>query len=432
MGYVYTISLDSEGDSMSIGYACLAVGVPESEMKSLTLSRVSEKSLLEICRTNLTHLENLLRYTQAQGLKLFRISSDLIPFGSSDANPLPWWELFAETLLDLGTLATESGIRLSMHPGQYTVLNSPRPEVVNNAIADLIYHTKVLSSMGLGNEHKIVLHIGGAYGDKGVATKRFVATYKTLPQGVKDRLIIENDDKLYTIGEVLAIAIEIGCPAVFDNLHNKINPSDEGLTDQQWIDMCANTWKREDGKQKIHYAQQDPQKRPGSHSPTIDLDDFLHFYEALTDKDIAIMLEVKDKNISALKCMHVIEGATKEQLQEQWLKYKPLVTERDAAKIWNIEDLLKNAVDQKELSIGFYRLLGQVLSLEVTRSQATITANEMAKKCIQTPAEDKRIAKRIGEYKQAQIPLIKLKQSIMNLANKHKVKEVLTSYYFML
>jgi len=417
---------------MSIGYACLAVGVPESEMKSLALSRVSEKTLLETCRTNLCHLGNLLRYTKEHDLKLFRISSDLIPFGSSKANTLPWWEIFATELSGLGDLATEAGIRLSMHPGQYSVLNSPRHEVVDKTIADLLYHTRVLTSMGLGNEHKIVLHIGGAYGDKQEATKRFVSAYQALIPAVKDRVILENDDKLYTISEVLAIAQEVGCPAVFDNLHHKANPSKEGLTEQQWIQDCATTWRVEDGRQKIHYSQQATMKKPGSHSPTIVLEDFLTFYEALPDKNIDIMLEVKDKNFSALKCMHATKGATKEQILEQWLKYRPLVTERDPEKVWEVEDLLRDAEEGQELSIAFYRLLERILSMEVSRSQAEITANTIAALCIQTPAEGKRITTRIEQYKQAQIPLEKLKQSILSIANKYRVYEVLTSYYFML
>lgn len=417
---------------MSIGYACLAVGVPNSEMKSLTLGKVSEKTLLDTCRTNLSHLKNLLLYTKANDLKLFRISSDLIPFGSSDANTLPWWEVFAEDLLELGALATEGGIRLSMHPGQYTVLNSPREDVVTRAIADLIYHTRVLTSMGLGNEHKIILHIGGAYGDKQAAIGRFVSTYRTLPQGVRDRLILENDDKLYTIGEVLAIATEVGCPAVFDNLHHKLNPSGEALTDKQWIEACSPTWKEEDGRQKIHYSQQDSRKRPGSHSPTIALDEFLTFHGELADKDLDIMLEVKDKNISALKCMHATKGATKEQLQDQWLKYKPLVTERDPAKIWKVEDLLGGTAPGQGLGLAFYTLLEKILSLEVSRAQAEITARTIAERCTHTPKEERQLAKRIAEYQQAQIPLEKLKQSIMNIANKHSVDEVLSSYYPMM
>lgn len=415
---------------MGIGYACLAVGVPETEMKSLTLGRVSEKTLLETCRTNIAHLRNLITYTKGQGIELFRISSDLIPFGSSDANTLPWWEEFASELAAIGVLAQEGGIRLSMHPGQYTVLNSPRKEVVDNAIADLVYHAKVLTSLGC--EGKIVLHIGGAYGDKGEAAKRFITTYRSLPQEVTKRLVIENDDKLYTISEVLAIAKAIGCPAVFDNLHHKLNPSAETLTEWQWIEACATTWKAVDGKQKIHYSQQDPAKRAGSHSSTIALDAFLKFYEGLLDPDIDIMLEVKDKNISALKCMHCTEGTSKAQLQAQWQRYRPLVTERDPSRVWDMKELLDGADDGRNTAVAFYRLLDEILALEVTRAQATITANAMAKLCIRTPAEQRRIDKRITEYKKAKLPLNKLKQSIQNIANKHAVYEALTSYYWVL
>lgn len=204
------------------------------------------------------------------------------------------------------------------------------------------------------------------------------------------------------------------------------------MTDHQWIEACTTTWKAKDGKQKIHYAQQDPKKRPGSHSPTIALDEFLRFHEALSGKDIDIMLEVKDKNVSALKCMHATKGATKEQLQSQWLRYRPLVIERDPKKTWEFEDLLRDAEDGPDVCIAFYSLLESVLALEVSRSHAEITSNAIAEKCIQTPSEERRIAKRIAQYAQAQIPLEKLKQSIMTLANKHNVGEVLTSYYSMM
>ena len=415
---------------MSIGYACLAVAVPNSEMKSLSLSRVSVQTLLDVCKTNIEHLNNLLTYTKEQNMQLFRISSDLIPFGSSEANTLPWWDIFSDELASIGALAARNNIRLSMHPGQYTVLNSPRKEVVDNAIADLVHHAKVLSS--LGSEGKIVLHIGGAYGNKGEATKRFITTYRSLPYEVKQRIVIENDDTLYTIGEVLDIAHEVGCPAVFDNLHHALNPSAEALTEWQWIEACATTWKECDGKQKIHYSQPDPTKRAGSHSATIDLHQFLKFYGSLPDTDIDIMLEVKDKNISALKCMHCTKGATKDQLLTQWQKYRPLVTERDPSKVWDVEELLEGSEEGLDTAIAFYRLLDETLALQVVREQATITANAMAKLCIRTPAEQRRIENRIISYKRATLPLHKLKQSIQNIANKHAVNEVLSSYYCML
>ncbi|MDY0288236.1 MAG: UV DNA damage repair endonuclease UvsE [Sphaerochaeta sp.] len=417
---------------MGIGYACLAAGVPQTEMKSLTLASVSEKTLMDTCRTNIAHLKNLITYTKGQGIELFRISSDLIPFGSSVANTLPWWEVFASELASIGVLAQEGGIRLSMHPGQYTVINSPNKSVVDNAIADLLYHARVLASLGCTPDAKIILHIGGGYGDKEAASRRFITVYRSLPHEVRQRLVIENDDKLYTIGEVLAIAEKAGCPAVFDNLHHAINPGREALTEREWMLQCASTWKPGDGRQKIHYSQQDPTKRAGSHSPSIALDEFLLFYEGLSGLSIDIMLEVKDKNISALKCMHATSGATREQLEAQWQRYRPLVHERDPAMVWEIKELLQGGGDGQSLGVAFYRLLERILAMEVSRPQAVITAETVAKQCIRTPTEGRRIDKRIAAYKRAEIPLDKLKQSILTLANNHAVDEVLTSYYFMM
>ena len=97
-----------------------------------------------------------------------------------------------------------------------------------------------------------------------------------------------------------------------------------------------------------------------------------------------------------------------------------------------MKELIDAAEESPGASTAFYRLLDEILTLEVTRSQAAITAKAMAEKCTRTSAEEKRIAKRIEEYQQAKISLPKLKQSILNIANKHAVDEVLTSYYCMM
>ena len=115
-------------------------------------------------------------------------------------------------------------MRVSFHPGQYTVLNSPDEDVVARAILDLEYHAKMLECMGFGNEHKIVLHVGGIYGDKAAALERFTTNFKRLPEAVQNRLIIENDDCLYNIEDVLGLAFRLHIPAVYDNLNLAINP----------------------------------------------------------------------------------------------------------------------------------------------------------------------------------------------------------------
>ena len=154
-------------------------------------------------------------------------------------------------------------------------MNSPKKDVVERAIKDLNYHAKVLDSLGVGESHKIVLHIGGVYNDKSKAINRFYKNYSNLSNEVKQRLIIENDDKLYNINDVLGISNIINIPVVFDNLHNNVNPSNEKKSDCYWLNKYKMTWQKKDGSQKIHYSQQNPNKRPGSHYKTIRINEFL-------------------------------------------------------------------------------------------------------------------------------------------------------------
>lgn len=289
---------------MSIGYACLIVGVPTTNQKSCMLKNASEAKLRELIASNLNALENIIDYNIKNNIRLFRISSGLIPFGSSPVNSLLWWDIFASEFLTIGGKIKNCGMRVSMHPGQYTVLNSPDDEVVKRAIEDLKYHARVLDSLRVGVENKIVLHIGGIYNNKQQAIQRFIANYKLLDDSVKQRLVFENDDKSYNICDVLEIGALLKVPVVFDNLHNEINSCDKQKSDSYWITECSKTWQEKDGKQKIHYSQQDPEKKPGSHSGSICISEFLAFYEKLSTKDLDIMLEVKDKNLSAVKCIN--------------------------------------------------------------------------------------------------------------------------------
>jgi len=292
---------------MRIGYACLTVDVEGTTIRTCRLDSATTERMASLVSQNLDALNRIMDYNHANNIHMFRISSDIIPFGSNKAVSFPWQSLYAEELQALGEKAKQCDIRLSMHPGQYTVLNSPHAHVVENAIRDLAYHCDFLEAMGMDASNKIILHIGGIYGDKPAAIERFKSNYAMLEERIKARLIIENDDKCYTAEDVLAIGKALKIPVVFDNLHHAINPSSASQAINEWITDCAKTWLKKDGIQKIHYSQQAQGKRAGSHSETIDLPAFLRLYKTLPSTDLDIMLEVKDKNMSALKCIQAIE-----------------------------------------------------------------------------------------------------------------------------
>lgn len=292
---------------MSIGYACMTVGVPDTKIRGCILRNAKMPKLEELAKHNLKSLENIFEYNNTNNIRLFRISSDIIPFASKREVEFPWKEMFAKRLVELGVMAKEYRIRLSMHPGQYTVLNSQSKETVKRAVEDLEYHCDFLDAMQLGRDCKIVLHIGGVYDDKKSAMERFATEFKSLSDNIRSRLIIENDDKSYHPGEVVELADKLGIPAVYDNLHSSSNPGPNPDSDIGWINIFSKTWKESDGKQKIHYSQQDPKKSPGSHSSTIDIEKFVDFYKSIDGENMDVMLEVKDKNISAVKCIQAVE-----------------------------------------------------------------------------------------------------------------------------
>jgi UV DNA damage endonuclease len=428
---------------MSIGYACLTVGVLGTKQRACVLKNVTPDTLTSIIGENLKALDALLDYNIAQGIRLFRISSDIIPFGSHPINTLPWWDMFAEQLRGLGNKARAQGMRLSMHPGQYTVLNSPDEDVVQRAVEDLRYHCRFLDALGLDSRHKMILHIGGVYGDKAAATERFIRQYKRLDTNILRRLVIENDDRQYTIADVLAIGQRAGIPVVFDNLHHTINHDDAG-SHAYWIDACRVTWRAEDGPQKLHYSQQDTHKRPGSHSPTIELTAFLDYYAQLPQSEHKpdIMLEVKDKNLSAVKCIVATQGLAMDTahhtdkrkapialLEHEWARYKYLVLERSPQAYLQIRELLKDKTAYPV--VAFYQLIDSAMSSSVAPGNA-VNAAQHVWSYVKEGADAKAHASfekaldRLQEGRAART----IKRQVWNLALAQQQDYLLNSLYF--
>jgi UV DNA damage endonuclease len=185
-------------------------------------------------------------------------------------------------------------------------LNALDHSIVERSVADLEYHARFLDAIGVDSHHKITLHTGGHYGDTQSSLARFRNNFMLLSKSVQRRLVIENDEK-FNIDQVLELANSIDIPAVFDIFHHECHPTPGEETLSQWLNKCWSTWRTEDGIQKIHYSQQDPEKKAGSHSAGIEVDRFLDFVQSLGRTDIDIMLEVKDKNLSAVRCIDYLK-----------------------------------------------------------------------------------------------------------------------------
>jgi UV DNA damage endonuclease len=241
--------------------------------------------------------------------------------------------------------------------------------------------------------------------------------------------VIENDDKQYNISDVLEIGLSQGIPVVFDSLHHEVN-SESKYSEVEWINMCANTWKQTDGRQKLHYSQQDSGKRPGSHSATIDVSDFLQFFESIKDLDVDIMAEVKDKNLSAIKCINTISKPEIKNLEIEWSRYKYSVLEHSPNNYNKIRQILKDKTEYPV--IEFYKLIDEAMKTPVKPKNA-VNAGQHIWGYFKDLCNDdtrKKFDKTLQKVSTGE-STIPMKRLLLKMAEEQQQKYLLESLYFM-
>jgi len=418
---------------MNIGYACLAVGVADTQIKGCTIRNATDSRIAELAGENLSAVERMLEYNGLMNIRLFRMSSDIIPFAGNPVNTLDWSMLLAPQLAALGDKAKSLGIRLSMHPGQYTVLNSPRGDVVEAAIRDLAYHTAFMDAMGLGIENKIILHVGGGYGNHLEAMERFALHAEYLSPEIRNRLVLENDERIFNIEEVLELSETVKLPVVFDLLHHQANPSAPGGSPEIWMGAAAKTWKPKDGPPKVHYSQQDQGKKKGAHSTTISLDGFFDFIEMAQSYNPDIMLEVKDKNLSAVKCINALAEDKKiNRLEQEWGRYKYNILEHAPEGYNRIRLLLKQKTAYPVRD--FYTIIDGSLETPVTAGNARNAAEHVWGyfKDQADTSEKARFERLLSGYGKVKNAAPSMKAFLMKLQDKYQDEYLKGTLYFYL
>lgn len=295
---------------MKIGYPCINLSLDCRASRTFRMKSFSEERLLETVRGNLSCLEKIIDYNIENELFFLRITSDLIPFASHKINGFNWQAEFSDRFREIGEKIKKNNFRITMHPGQYTVLNSDKEKVFEKAIKELDYHADVLDLLGMDIDAKINIHVGGVYGDKKASIKRFIDKYRSLPEKIKRRLVIENDEKSYSATDCLKIAEKAGIPITFDNLHHNINNNGEDLGNL--LQEVFKTWKKEDGLPIVHYSSQKPGEREGRHVNHMDEDHFKGFLKDMNGFEFDLILEVKDKERSAKKALKIIKDKKNE------------------------------------------------------------------------------------------------------------------------
>lgn len=290
---------------MRIGYPCINRSIGCTANATFRLASYSEKNLIEKVSNNLNCLEQILKYNVEHNFLFFRISSNLVPFASHPICTFNWQKYFQNRFSEIGKFVKQHKMRISMHPDQFVLINSPNPNVVERSIKELIYHCEVLNLLELNSTAKVQIHIGGVYKDKALAIKRFISEYKKLPQMIKHRLVIENDHISYSLHDCLLVHNEIGIPVLFDSFHHECFNNNETI--KQAMLLASRTWDKKDGILMVDYSSQKPKTPKGTHSEHINLRHFTKFIRQTKGIKFDLMLEIKDKEKSAIKALEVIK-----------------------------------------------------------------------------------------------------------------------------
>ena len=290
---------------MKIGYPCINLSMDCRSSRTFRLKNYSESRLIETIQNNLNCLQKILEYNLTHNFYFFRITSDLIPFGSHPIMKFNWQEYFENEFRKIGAFIQKYNMRITMHPGQYTVLNSVNEQIFQKSRKDLQYHVDVLDCMELNKSAKVQIHVGGVYGDKVKSLDRFVSRYLNLPDSIKNRLIIENDDKSYNLKDCLKIHTITSIPVVFDVYHHECYNSGESI--RKVFNHFSNTWSKKDGLPIVHYSSEHPSKGKPRHADHININHFKAFIRKTSEFNFDIMLEIKDKEQSALKAIKILE-----------------------------------------------------------------------------------------------------------------------------
>ena len=238
-------------DALRLGLCCQFAQEPIKfrTTTATAMLRLSKRErlarLAELCRVNAESLMAALQFCASHGIGAFRINSQILPVKTHPtagyaADELPGGAAIVAHFRECGEFARAYNLRLSFHPDQFVVLNSPNPKTLAHSLAELSYQAEVAEWVGADT---VNIHGGGAYGDKASALRDLRKNIERLPAPVRSRLTLENDDKVYTPADLLPVCSDTGVPLVYDVHHHRCLP--DGLSVAEATERARKTWKSE-------------------------------------------------------------------------------------------------------------------------------------------------------------------------------------------
>jgi UV DNA damage endonuclease len=248
------------------------------------------------------HLKIVPKLVQ-NNIRSFRLSSSLFPLYEFNIETIHTDEILCRKLKKLGDQFKQAGIRVTTHPGQFCIINSDAEHVIKNSINELAYHAWVFDQMGLPQTPESAINI---HGGKRGNTKKLIDTIHTLPDNIRKRLTLENDERCFSVKQLLQVFKETEIPIVFDSHHHQFNQ--DGFDSEEACSWSASTWKRDliEYKPLQHISNTEPGMENGSFPERRKHSNFIHYVPEnqlrLARKDlIDLDVEAKMKNLAIFK-----------------------------------------------------------------------------------------------------------------------------------
>ncbi len=305
---------------MRLGFAVKILG--KEGIKSHDARRHANSPHLKF---SIEYAHGVFDYLEASGINMYRFSSDFAPYLTHPDMPQFHNQLEEahDELVELGKRAQKLNLRLSFHPSQYILLNSPGEKLTEGSIREFVAASTMLDLMGCGPEAVIVTHVGGLYGDREGSTNRFIERFNNrLPEVARKRLVLENDDVSFGVADTLKIHRETGIRLIFDHQHHScIN--DGSMTHEEACSAILKTW-GDNGRPKIHFSSPRIENRVikridkesgkrkafeaaplmSQHADMIDSDVFIPFARGVREMcgiEFDVMCEAKSKDLAVIQ-----------------------------------------------------------------------------------------------------------------------------------
>tara|TARA_Y100000389_G_scaffold125739_1_gene123102 strand:- start:8881 stop:9915 length:1035 start_codon:yes stop_codon:yes gene_type:complete len=292
---------------IQLGLCCLntemrAKKPPVFSSRKMIIRTIKENgigALKEKIIQNLKDTLLLIDWNEKNGIKVFRLSSELFPHKSNKQVDDYSFDFALDLLKQIGKKSRSYKQRLTFHPGQYNVIGSPNRNCFLQTINDLSYHAEVLDLMGMDQNSVLVIHGGGVYGDKEATIKRWCSQYKEMPEKVQKRVVLENCEKNFSIIDCLKVSEELNIPVVFDTHHFEcyklLHPNENFEEPANYMRAVLKTWTRRNIKPKFHVSEQGS-GRCGHHSDYVEtIPEYLLEIPKKYNINIDIMIEAKMK-----------------------------------------------------------------------------------------------------------------------------------------